>query len=89
MGLNILVGYCGQMSLGHRGASWRSARTPRTTSRVRIPDLNLLVVFVLAGACATLVGVLFGMPSLRIQGFYLAVATLAAQFFIDWMFARV
>ena len=42
-----------------------------------------------AGACATVVGILFGVPSLRIKGFYLAVATLAAQFFLDWMFARV
>src|SRR6185369_8634056 len=53
------------------------------------PDLPLLVVFLLAGACATVVGALFGIPSLRIKGFYLAVATLAAQFFIDWLFARV
>jgi branched-chain amino acid transport system permease protein len=56
---------------------------------VRVPDLNLLVVFLLAGVFATLVGVLFGIPSLRIKGFYLAVATLAAQFFVDWLFARV
>ena len=56
---------------------------------VRVPDLNLLVIFVLAGVFATIVGVLFGIPSLRIKGFYLAVATLAAQFFIDWLFARV
>src|SRR6185295_701437 len=56
---------------------------------VRVPDLPLMVVFVLAALCATIVGVLFGVPSLRIKGFYLAVATLAAQFFIDWMFARI
>jgi branched-chain amino acid transport system permease protein len=56
---------------------------------VRVPDLNLLVVFILAGVFATVVGVLFGIPSLRIKGFYLAVATLAAQFFVDWLFARV
>jgi branched-chain amino acid transport system permease protein len=56
---------------------------------VRLPDLNLLVVFVLAGLCSTVVGALFGIPSLRIKGFYLAVATLAAQFFVDWLFARV
>jgi branched-chain amino acid transport system permease protein len=51
--------------------------------------MNLLVAFVLAGAIAALVGVLFGLPSLRIKGFYLAVATLAAQFFIDWLFIRI
>jgi branched-chain amino acid transport system permease protein len=55
----------------------------------RLPDLNLLVVFLLAGAASTIVGVLFGLPSLRIKGFYLAVATLAAQFFLDWAFARI
>jgi branched-chain amino acid transport system permease protein len=56
---------------------------------VRIPHLNLIVVFLLAGVFATVVGALFGIPSLRIKGFYLAVATLAAQFFVDWLFARV
>ncbi|MFM9577969.1 hypothetical protein ACKI2A_48425, partial [Streptomyces turgidiscabies] len=52
-------------------------------------ELNQIVVFLLAGGVAALVGVLFGIPSLRIKGFYLAVATLAAQFFIDWLFIRV
>ena len=47
------------------------------------------MVFILAGAISMAFGVLFGIPSLRIKGFYLAVATLAAQFFIDWMFARI
>ena len=46
-------------------------------------------MLVLSGGIAALVGVLFGIPSLRIKGLYLAVATLAAQFFIDWLFARV
>ncbi len=88
IGLNILVGYCGQVSLGAGGFMAVGAYAAYNFA-VRIPDLNLLVVFVLAGLCATLVGVLFGIPSLRIKGFYLAVATLAAQFFLDWMFARV
>ena len=56
---------------------------------VRVPSLNFLLVLVLSGGVAALVGVLFGIPSLRIKGLYLAVATLAAQFFIDWLFARV
>ncbi len=56
---------------------------------VRLPDLNLIVVFILAGLCTTVVGALFGVPSLRIKGFYLAVTTLAAQFFLDWLFSRV
>jgi branched-chain amino acid transport system permease protein len=54
-----------------------------------VPFLNFLVVLVLAGLIAAAVGMLFGIPSLRIKGLYLAVATLAAQFFIDWMFARI
>jgi branched-chain amino acid transport system permease protein len=56
---------------------------------VRIPVLNPLVAFLLAGGIATLVGIAFGIPSLRIRGYYLAVATLAAQFFLDWVFSRV
>jgi len=50
---------------------------------------NLIVVFLFGGLMAAAVGILFGIPSLRIKGFYLAVATLAAQFFLDWLFARV
>ena len=88
IGLNILVGYCGQVSLGTGGFMAIGAYAAYNLA-VRVPDLNLLVVFLLAGACSTVVGVLFGIPSLRIKGFYLAVATLAAQFFIDWLFARV
>jgi branched-chain amino acid transport system permease protein len=56
---------------------------------LRVPQLNFLVVLVLAGLIAAAVGILFGIPSLRIKGLYLAVATLAAQFFMDWLFARV
>ncbi len=56
---------------------------------IRVPQLNFLIVLLLAGGIAALVGALFGIPSLRIKGLYLAVSTLAAQFFIDWMFARV
>ena len=88
IGLNILVGYCGQVSLG-TGAFMAIGAYAAYNLAVRVPGLNLLVVFVLAGAFATVVGVLFGIPSLRIKGFYLAVATLAAQFFVDWLFARV
>ena len=88
IGLNILVGYCGQVSLG-TGAFMSIGAYSAYNLAVRMPDLNLLVVFVLAGVFATVVGVLFGIPSLRIKGFYLAVATLAAQFFVDWLFARV
>jgi branched-chain amino acid transport system permease protein len=88
IGLNILVGYCGQVSLG-TGAFMAVGAYAAYNLAVRMPGLNLMVVFLLAGAFATLFGVLFGIPSLRIKGFYLAVATLAAQFFVDWMFARI
>src|SRR5438034_6507659 len=53
------------------------------------PPLNIIVVFVLSGLVAASVGLVFGIPSLRIKGFYLAVATLAAQFFLVWLFNKV
>jgi branched-chain amino acid transport system permease protein len=56
---------------------------------VRIDGMPLLLALVLGGLTTTAVGVLFGIPSLRIKGLYLAVATLAAQFFLDWAFLRV
>jgi branched-chain amino acid transport system permease protein len=88
IGLNILVGYCGQISIGH--AAFMAVGAYAAYNLVlRVPQLNFLVVLVLAGLIAALAGVLFGVPSLRIKGLYLAVATLAAQFFMDWMFARV
>jgi branched-chain amino acid transport system permease protein len=88
IGLNILVGYCGQVSLG-TGAFMAIGAYSAYNLAIRIPDLNLVVVFLLAGVFATIFGALFGIPSLRIKGFYLAVATLAAQFLVDWMFARI
>jgi branched-chain amino acid transport system permease protein len=88
IGLNILVGYCGQISLGHAAFMGVGAYAAYNIV-IRIPELNFIVVLVLAGGVAALVGVVFGIPSLRIKGLYLAVATLAAQFFLDWMFARV
>ena len=88
IGLNILVGYCGQVSLG-TGAFMAIGAYSAYNLAVRVPDLNLIVIFLMAGVFATIVGALFGIPSLRIKGFYLAVATLAAQFFVDWLFARV
>jgi branched-chain amino acid transport system permease protein len=50
--------------------------------------MNVIVVLLLSGAVTAGVGILFGIPSLRIKGFYLAVATLAAQFFLIWMFNK-
>ena len=88
VGLNILVGYCGQISLGTGGFMMVGAYAAYNLA-VRVPDLNILVVFILAGLITTVVGMIFGIPSLRIKGLYLAVATLAAQFFLDWLFSRV
>ncbi|MBU1360978.1 MAG: branched-chain amino acid ABC transporter permease [Gammaproteobacteria bacterium] len=88
LGLNILVGYCGQISLG-TGAFMAVGAYAAYNFHVRIDGMPLLASLLLGGACATVVGVLFGIPSLRIKGLYLAVATLAAQFFTDWAFLRI
>ena len=88
IGLNILTGYCGQVSLGTGGFMAVGAYAAYNLA-LRVPEANLILVFLFGGAMATLVGLLFGLPSLRIKGFYLAVATLAAQFFLEWTFARV
>ncbi|MFN7571294.1 MAG: branched-chain amino acid ABC transporter permease [Betaproteobacteria bacterium] len=88
IGLNILVGYCGQISLGHAGFMAVGAYAAYNLV-VRVPEVNFLLALVVAGAAAALVGVFFGIPSLRIKGLYLSVATLAAQFFLDWVFIRV
>jgi len=88
IGLNILVGYCGQISLGSAAFMAVGAYASYDIA-IHIPGLNLIVVFVLGGVCAAAAGVLFGLPSLRIKGYYLAVATLAAQFFFDWLFIRI
>jgi branched-chain amino acid transport system permease protein len=89
IGLNILVGYCGQVSLGTGGFMAVGAYAAYNLW-LRVPELNnLIVVFLFGGLMSAAVGLLFGIPSLRIKGFYLAVATLASQFFLDWLFARV
>jgi len=87
LGLNILTGYAGQLSLG--SAAFMAVGAFATYNfMVRLPGMPLLLALVLGGLCAALVGVAFGLPSLRIKGFYLAVATLAAQFFIEWVFTK-
>ena len=88
IGLNILTGYCGQVSLGTGGfmAVGAYACYKLMTS---FPEVSILIHVLLAGGITACVGVLFGLPSLRIKGFYLAVATLAAQFFLVWLFNKV
>ena len=88
LGLNILVGYCGQISLG-TGAFMAIGAYAAYNFQARIPGMPLVFSLLLGGLCSTAVGVLFGIPSLRIKGLYLAVATLAAQFFTDWAFLRI
>ena len=88
LGLNILVGYCGQISLG-TGAFMAVGAYMAYNAFVRLDGIPVILAILLGGACATVAGVLFGIPSLRIKGLYLAVSTLAAQFFFDWAFLRV
>jgi branched-chain amino acid transport system permease protein len=87
LGLNLLTGYAGQVSLGTGGFMAVGAYSAFKLS-TSFPGLNVIVVFLISGVIAALVGVVFGVPSLRIKGFYLAVATLAAQFFLIWLFNK-
>jgi branched-chain amino acid transport system permease protein len=87
LGLNILTGYAGQLSLG-TAAFMAVGAFAAYNFVLRVPGIPLLVVFALAGGCAAGIGIVFGLPSLRIKGFYLAVATLAAQFFVVWVLIR-
>ncbi|WP_209426284.1 branched-chain amino acid ABC transporter permease [Pararhodobacter sp. SW119] len=87
LGLNILIGYCGQLSLG-TGAFMATGAYAAFKLTTAFPSLNIIFVIILAGVVTAGVGVAFGLPSLRIKGFYLAVATLAAQFFLIWLYTR-
>jgi branched-chain amino acid transport system permease protein len=87
LGLNVLTGYAGQISLGTAGFMAVGAFAAFNL-QIRIPEVPFLLAFVWGGLWAALVGIIFGLPSLRIKGFYLAVATLAAQFFIEWFFSH-
>src|SRR6267378_1414935 len=88
LGLNILTGYAGQLSLG-TAAFMAVGAFAAYNFELRVPGMPMLLSFVLAGIVAALIGIVFGLPSLRIKGFYLAVATLAAQFFLIWLFNKV
>ena len=88
LGLNILTGYAGQLSLG--AAAFMAVGAFAAYNFVlRVPHIPLLVAFAGGGVMAAAVGSVFGLPSLRIRGFYLAVATLAAQFFIIWCLTKI
>ncbi|HEY0847985.1 MAG TPA: branched-chain amino acid ABC transporter permease [Noviherbaspirillum sp.] len=88
LGLNILTGYAGQLSLG-TAAFMAVGAFASYNFVLRIPGIPILVAFILGGLCAALVGVAFGLPSLRIRGFYLAAATLATQFFVVWCLTKI
>jgi branched-chain amino acid transport system permease protein len=88
LGLNILTGYAGQLSLG-TAAFMAVGAFMAYNFVLRMPWLGIIPSFILAGICAAAVGIVFGLPSLRIKGFYLAVATLACQFFVLWAIQRI
>lgn len=86
-GLNLLTGYCGQLSVGQAAFVGVGAYiTAILTTRFGVPWLAALIS---AGLGAGLVGIIFGLPALKIKGFYLAMTTLAAQFILDWCFLHL
>jgi branched-chain amino acid transport system permease protein len=87
-GLNLLTGYTGLLSLGTGGFMGVGAFACYKLTTF-FPDVNIIVLILCSGFFAAAIGTVFGLPSLRIKGFYLAVATLAAQFFLSWCFIRV
>src|SRR5467141_2609775 len=87
LGLNILTGYAGQLSLGS-AAFMAVGAFAAYNLMLRVPHMPLLASFFLAGLVTAAVGLVFGLPSLRIKGFYLAVTTLAAQFIIEWALTK-
>ena len=87
VGLNLLTGYAGQVSLGS-AAFMAVGAFAAFNFNLRLEGLPLLVSIALAGGIAAAVGIVFGLPSLRLRGFYLAVSTLAAQFFVQWALTK-
>jgi branched-chain amino acid transport system permease protein len=82
IGLNLLTGFTGQISIGHGAFMAVGGYTAAIlSSRYGMP---FWVGLIAGGSAAALVGTFFGIPSLRIKGLYLAIATLAAQFIIEW-----
>jgi len=88
IGLNLLTGYTGLLSLG-TGAFMGVGAYACLKLTTYFPQVNIIVWIIASGFFSAAVGVIFGLPSLRIKGFYLAVATLAAQFFLEWCFIRI
>lgn len=84
-GLNILTGFTGQISLGHAAFVGVGAYTCSILIGQSVP---FIIALPMAGAMAALVGMIFGIPSLRLRGLYLAIATIAAQFIIEFTIRR-
>jgi branched-chain amino acid transport system permease protein len=87
LGLNILVGYTGQISIGH--GAFMSVGAYTAASLVTRLDMPFWVTIPAGGLMAALIGAVVGIPSLRIKGIYLAIATLAAQLIIEWTINHV
>jgi branched-chain amino acid transport system permease protein len=88
IGLNLLTGYTGLLSLGTGAFMGVGAYACYKLATI-FPNVNIVIWIVTSGFFAAAVGVIFGLPSLRIKGFYLAIATLAAQFFLEWCFTHI
>ena len=84
VGQQIVMGYAGQLALGAAGFMAAGAFACFNLI-LRVPDLPFFGALTLSGLVAAAFGILFGLPSLRVRGIYLMVATLASQFFIVWM----
>jgi branched-chain amino acid transport system permease protein len=88
IGQNLTTGYAGQLSVG--SAAFMSVGAFAAYDLLLyVRGTPLLVGFAFGGLAAAVVGLLFGLPSLRVRGFYLVVSTLAAQFFVVWLFTKV
>jgi branched-chain amino acid transport system permease protein len=88
LGLNLLTGYAGQVSLGS-AAFMAVGAFAAYNFLLHIPGLPLIAGLALAGLTAAAIGIVFGLPSLRLRGFYLAISTLATQFFVQWALTNI
>ncbi len=88
IGLNVLTGFTGQISLGTGAFMGVGAYACYKLTTI-FPDVNIILLVLASGVFSAGIGMIFGLPSMRIKGFYLVVTTLAAQFFLEWVFIRV
>src|SRR5512136_2284071 len=86
-GLNILTGYCGQISMGHAGFM----AVGGYTSAILCAKLGwpFWIALPCAALSAGIIGIIFGLPSLKIKGFYLIMSTVAAQFIVIWLIIQM